>query len=107
MRVASVSLESRHVCGYAQKLREMPARRASHHADPVRIDLVSGRVGPQPADRGLRIEDGGRKLVPGRQAIRDRGRDVAALGQLDAKSVVRLPVARAKAAAVNAQDGRE
>ena len=83
----------------------MSAGRTAGHADPLRVDLVLCRIGPQPADGRLGVVDGGRELVLRREAIGDRRRDVAALGELLAERVVRLPLAGAKAAAVNAEDG--
>ena len=69
---------------------QVTTRRSARRTDPLRVEIVLPRVGPQETNRCLHILDRGRKLVSRRQAVGSRGRDKAFLRQLAAEDVFRL-----------------
>src|SRR5262249_41325553 len=69
VQVAAAALKTLDVRGDAEKLREMAARRTTHDADALGIDVILLGAGPQPADCFLDVMNGRGELVLGRQAV--------------------------------------
>ena len=107
LRIAAVAFEFLDVGGDAQKLGQMSARGAAGDADPLRIDVVFGGVGPQKADGRLHIMHGGGKRIFRSETVADGDGHVALLGELHAQGVVARAVAGAEAAAMDAEDRGE
>ncbi len=85
----------------------MPTGRASQHGDALRIDMIFLGVDLHPANGSFAVEDGGGKLIFGREPIRDRRGDITSRGEFLAQPVVILPIPGAKPASMNANHGRQ
>ena len=59
----------------------MPPRRGAPDGAPLHVDVVERRIGPQIADRGLHVLDGGGERGLAGEAIADRGHHIAPLRQ--------------------------
>src|SRR5438477_5004685 len=105
--IALVSFKLFYVCSDTKKLCEVPAGGIACDANPVGIDLIDGGICLQPSNGGFDIENRRWELVFWGEAVTRRDRDIASLSELDQQRIVGIAVARAKAAAVNAEHTRE
>lgn len=85
----------------------MAAGRRTNRAEMVRVDVVFGGVGPQPAHRCFAVLDLGWEAGGGHEPIADGGRDVAAPRQQLGHRIHVLPLTLIPAPAVNADHGWE
>ena len=80
-QVVNVTFQLRHAAAGAQQGYQVPTRRTAPSDEPLRVEVVLGGVGPQPAHRGFAVVDLGRELGFRAEAIADVGDSIAIGGE--------------------------